>query len=116
MSRGARRVTIRVSDELLARLHEVALLRQQDVSSLMRDLLEMALMPACAGDSHGAAPHTPDACAQVILSGCPPDIQQRVSDTMARCATRAPLDVLPGILRSWAELMRDPRVWRAWRP
>jgi hypothetical protein len=51
------------------------------------------------GDGRGAAPHTPDACAQVVLSHCAPDVQRWVSDAMPRGATCAPLAVLPGSLR-----------------
>jgi hypothetical protein len=99
---------------LLTRLTTVADARGVDQSTLVRDALAAYLQPRRAPTSD--PPHTaPQTMTTSLLQGLDPATQARIKDAAVRFQGSAH-DLVRVILRQWAASMRDPRLWRAWRP
>jgi len=114
MSRGTPRLTCRVSDTLLKRLTAVADARGVNQSTIVREALLAYLQPRRAPASD--PPHTAlQPMTTSLLQGLDPATQARIKDAAVRFQGSAH-DLVRIILRQWAASMRDPRLWRVWRP
>lgn len=116
MSRGAQRLTIRVSDTLLAQVTTMAQWRGVDQSALVRDALTAYLQPrtSLATDQPQATPQ-PMTTATAFLHSLDPATRAQLTAAMARFQGSA-VDLVRAIVRQWAATMREPRRWRVWRP
>jgi hypothetical protein len=114
MSRGRKRVMARVSDTLLAAVADVAQRRGVDQSTVIRDALLAYLQPhrAPATDQPQA---TPQLIATAFLHSLDPATRAQVTKGMSRFQCSA-IDLARVIMRQWAATMKDPRLWRVWRP
>lgn len=114
MSRGHKRLTLRVSDTLLTRVTTEAQRRGVDQSALVRAALAAYLQPRTSPESDHPPP-PPQPMPTAFLHSLDPATQCRISEGMARFQGSA-ADLVRAIVRQWAASMRDPRAWRSWRP
>jgi hypothetical protein len=114
MSRGRTKIFARVSPTLLAAVADVAQRRGVDQSTVIRDALLAYLQPhrAPASDPPQPAPQHP---ATALLQSLDPATRAQLTEGMARFQT-SPGALMAAILRRWAVDMRNPRLWRGWRP
>jgi hypothetical protein len=76
-----------------------------ELPTLLRQALVMFVDRASRAHPSADSPHNPEDCARVVLDHCPPAVQARMADTVAR--TGAPLmRLLPGILHVWTDARR----------
>jgi hypothetical protein len=114
MSRGHPRLTLRVSDILLAQVAEMAQRRGVDHSALVRNALTASLQPRRA--RAGEAPHpAQQELATALLQTLDAATRAQLTEGMSRFQSSA-VDLVCAIVRQWAATMKDPRVWRGWRP
>jgi hypothetical protein len=114
MSCGRTKIFARVSPTLLAAVADVAQRRGVDHSTVVREALETYLQPrrAHAGE---ASPPAPQELATSVLQTLDAATRAQLTEAMARFQGSAG-DLVRAIVRQWAATMREPRVWRVWRP
>jgi hypothetical protein len=114
MSRGRTKIFARVSPTLLAAVADVAQQRGVDQSVIVREALLAYLQPR-QSPAH-EPPHTPpQPLLTTFLHGLDATTRDMLAEAMARFQGSA-VDLVRAIVRQWAANMRDPRVWRGWRP
>jgi Ribbon-helix-helix protein, copG family len=81
-----------------------------ELPTLLHQALVMLLDRASRTHHPAGSPHSPEDCAAVVVAHCPPTVQARMAEAMAR--TGAPLmRLLPDILQFWTDATRNPRAW-----
>jgi hypothetical protein len=116
MSRGRTRLTLRVSDTLLTDLTIVAQRRGVDHSTVVREALAAYLEPRRApATAQAQATPPPLPAATDLLHSLDPATRAQLTEGMSRFQCSA-IDLVRVITRQWAQAMKDPRVWRGWRP
>jgi hypothetical protein len=114
------RVTIRLDDELHARLADAATVQGIDISSVVRQVLMASLdrgrgvTPTIEGslsDTTVPSPHTTETCMGTVLDSCPTDISQqiRASAEQEGCPLR---QVLPAIITRGWKAAQQPNTGR----
>ena len=114
MSRGRTKVFARVSPTLLAAVADAAQRRGVDHSTVVREALAAYLQPR-RDPATGRAQATPQDVEGSLLRACDPTTRAQLTEAMARFQA-SPFALVSAILRQWAATMKDPRVWRGWRP
>ena len=82
-----------------------------ELPTLLHQALVMCLDRACRAHPSAGSPYSPENCAWVVLEHCPPAVQARMAEAVAR--TGGPLmRLLADILQFWTDATRNPRAWR----
>ncbi len=83
MRGGSRRITLRVPEELHARLSDAAVQQGADVSAFVRQVLVAALEGP--SDTPTSVPsHMPEDCLAVLLGQASPRVQRHLAEVFAR--------------------------------
>jgi hypothetical protein len=94
----------------VAPFYNEALKQGVQPSTILHEALVMFLDRASKARSAIASPHGPEDCAGVVLDHCPPEVQARMADAVARTGASL-MRLLPVILRFWTDATRNPQAW-----
>jgi hypothetical protein len=87
-----------------------ALQQGVEPSTILHEALVLFLDRASRAQSAAGSLHRSEDCARVVLEHCPPAVQTRMADAIAR-ARASLMQLLPVILQCWTDAARNPRAW-----